>query len=464
MVSFNTFAYAAFAAVASAQWTNSSSSELPSSSESFIISSSSSSAAESTPYITGYIGEEGSPVFEIVVPGSLGPWTGVEVSGSNDDTAYVFDSVDIAISDETVSAGTTTDDTFAGAYFNAILNEDDLIFLIYATATGGNPYSISATLSVSTADQKLVKRAVTTYDLSFTIEDDASSISSAPVTSTTTEEDISTTVVTITSCSDDKCTETPVTTGVTVVTTTIAGVVTEYTTYCPLSTETVTETAAETTVVTITSCAEDKCTPVVVTTGVTIVTKTEGGVVTEYTTYCPLTTTVTQKPTPTPAPVVYTTKTIVKPAPTSAVVTVTTCEEECHTVPVTTGVTVITKTEGGVPTEYTTYWPLSTTVVVTQPVGPAPTEGKTTVVETTTPAGKTEATVTTKTSTLAAPETEAPKTEAPETTKAPTVETTVVTTPVATAPAATVSTFEGAAANLRTGSALVLGSILLLLF
>lgn len=88
--------------------------------------------------------------------------------------------------------------------------------------------------------------------------------STAPPTSTETE--ISTTVITITSCEEDKCTEVPVTTGVT----TVTEVETTYTTWCPLPTTekptehptgekpTETETEISTTVVTITSCEEDK--------------------------------------------------------------------------------------------------------------------------------------------------------------------------------------------------------------
>ncbi|KAH3686442.1 hypothetical protein WICPIJ_002622 [Wickerhamomyces pijperi] len=55
-------------------------------------------------------------------------------------------------------------------------------------------------------------------------------------TSYATENDVQTTVVTITSCHDNACSEVPVTTGLTVVTTTIDSTVTEYTTYCPLTT------------------------------------------------------------------------------------------------------------------------------------------------------------------------------------------------------------------------------------
>ncbi|CCH40878.1 hypothetical protein BN7_412 [Wickerhamomyces ciferrii] len=58
----------------------------------------------------------------------------------------------------------------------------------------------------------------------------------ANVTSTAEVYSNQTTVITVTSCEENKCTEVPVTTGVTVVTSTVDNVVTEYTTYCPLST------------------------------------------------------------------------------------------------------------------------------------------------------------------------------------------------------------------------------------
>ncbi|ODV80622.1 uncharacterized protein CANTADRAFT_165050 [Suhomyces tanzawaensis NRRL Y-17324] len=134
---------------------------------------------------------------------------------------------------------------------------------------------------------------------------------------TSTHTDIQTTVVTITSCSDNKCSEIPQTTGLTTVTENE----TVYTTYCPLpSTQapapapskdhehehgTKTETDIKHTVITITSCADNKCTEVPQTTGVTTVTENN----TVYTTYCPLPS--TEAPAPGPAP----TKEAPAPAP-----------------------------------------------------------------------------------------------------------------------------------------------------
>lgn len=120
---------------------------------------------------------------------------------------------------------------------------------------------------------------------------------------TTTDSDIITTLdktitVTKTHC-DNGCTTSTELEVLATYTTTVDGIEYIYTTYCPLSSEKaakttasetsndniVTETDIATTVVTITSCSDNKCSKVPVTTGVTTVT----GVDTIYTTYCPLT-------------------------------------------------------------------------------------------------------------------------------------------------------------------------------
>lgn len=68
-----------------------------------------------------------------------------------------------------------------------------------------------------------------------------STSSASPVTSTVTKDGKSTAVVTVTSCSEDQCSEVPITTGVTVIDTTIFGSITKYTTYCPLTSESATK-------------------------------------------------------------------------------------------------------------------------------------------------------------------------------------------------------------------------------
>ncbi|KAG5420221.1 hypothetical protein I9W82_002101 [Candida metapsilosis] len=116
---------------------------------------------------------------------------------------------------------------------------------------------------------------------------------------------ISTTVVTFNVCDVSSCSSSVVTTGVA----TISETDTVYTTYCPLPSSSVepttsakpsvsepmsTETDICTTVITVTSCEENKCSEVPLTTGVTTVSEVD----TIYTTYCPLPTTEVPAPAP----------------------------------------------------------------------------------------------------------------------------------------------------------------------
>ena len=149
------------------------------------------------------------------------------------------------------------------------------------------------------------------------------SSSSAGPTETETFE--STKIITITSCSDDKCTPTTVPGTPTVTTCTTDGHVTTFTTYCPITTETNTHTD----VVTITHCSDDKCSETTVP-GVPIVTTcTTDGTVSTLTTYCPI-------------------------------ITVTHCKDDkCSETTVPGTPTLTTETIGGKVTEYTTYCPVS---------------------------------------------------------------------------------------------------------
>ena len=104
--------------------------------------------------------------------------------------------------------------------------------------------------------------------------------------------------VTKTTC-DDTCYVTVCEEKLTSYTTTVDDVETFITTYCPVSESDVTPTPEakevtdiSTAVVTVTSCKEDKCHEEVKTTGVTTVTDEH----TSYTTYCPLTTTEEKEP------------------------------------------------------------------------------------------------------------------------------------------------------------------------
>ncbi|WEJ96990.1 hypothetical protein PSN45_004536 [Yamadazyma tenuis] len=165
---------------------------------------------------------------------------------------------------------------------------------------------------------------------------------SADLTSTVT--DAETTVITITSCSANKCSTTAVPAVATVTTVTIDDEVTSYTTYCPLTAEEAaadTVTDIETTVITITSCVDNKCSTSAVTTGLTTVTEEE----TIYTTYCPLT---AEESTEDETSTLYVT----------SYVTITSCGEAGCT-PTSLVETVTTVTINGVETAYTTLCPVT---------------------------------------------------------------------------------------------------------
>ncbi|CDR41551.1 CYFA0S07e03422g1_1 [Cyberlindnera fabianii] len=203
-------------------------------------------------------------------------------------TADAFSSDGIASSEERSSSSTASDITPSSAVESSAVESS----AVESSAVESSAVESSA-IESSAAESSAVESSATEFESSAaessTVESSSTGFSNT--TSTTTEDQVSTTVITVTSCSDNVCTEAPVTTGVTVVTTTSSGVVTEYTTYCPLPTSTDGHKGNDgpsTTVVTVTSCDADSCTETAVTTGVTVITTTEGSVETVYTTYCPL--------------------------------------------------------------------------------------------------------------------------------------------------------------------------------
>lgn len=119
------------------------------------------------------------------------------------------------------------------------------------------------------------------------------SVTSAPGGASTVT-DKHTTVVTITSCSDHKCVLTTVPATPSEIVTTVNEEVTTYTTYCPLTgDETETVTHASTKIVTITSCSDNKCAEHTVPATPSVVTTTVEAVESIYTTWCPVDTTET---------------------------------------------------------------------------------------------------------------------------------------------------------------------------
>ncbi|CAH6718544.1 yeast-form wall Protein 1 [[Candida] jaroonii] len=193
---------------------------------------------------------------------------------------------------------------------------------------------------------------------------DASSAAGGELTVTNSH----TTVMTITSCSDNKCSETEVPATEVVTTVTSEGIVTAYTTVCPLTEEgTTTETEFSTTVMTITSCADNKCHETVVPAKETVTTETVEGVETIYTTYCPLS---DESSAPAPTTLAPESYDATSTEYVTSYITITSCGangcEEKSMVE-----TVTTVTVNGVETAYTTYCPIeeATTGAETSTVG-----------------------------------------------------------------------------------------------
>lgn len=356
----------------------------------------------------------GQPQWSLAIPAALGPWTSVSLVASKNETeSFNYNDAKVLVNGETVSDVTVSvsDDSVTLSFTFAVDESDELSIDFGGQIVGGSSFTALATLTITTPDgRRVVKRAEQSWNLSNTITLDASSVSSASSSAISTSSSVSssvssslssisestvssdysvpsissslsitssasyangtstdvvtkpsTTLVTITSCSEDKCSEVESTAQVTVVTSTHNGVVTTFTTYCPLTT-----TEQKTTVATVTSCDENKCSEVPSTAQVSIATTTINGVVTSYTTYCPLTTT------PTGYQTISTSVDSIKSHAestgiTTTIVTVTSCANGvCTAVPSTGKVSVATTTQNGVVSSYTTYGSIDSTDVVTK--------------------------------------------------------------------------------------------------
>ncbi|KAK6878909.1 Yeast-form wall Protein 1, partial [Candida tropicalis] len=166
------------------------------------------------------------------------------------------------------------------------------------------------------------------------------STTGAPEATVTTESEV---IITVTSCSNDICVGTTVPGAETTVTTTVSGTTTIYTTYCPVSSV---ETVESTKIITVTSCSDNKCEETTVeATPLTTETVTEG-TVTEYVTYCPLSSGAEEEST--------------------KIITVTSCSNDICVATTVPGVktTVSTAAPNGETTVYTTYCPESSVETV----------------------------------------------------------------------------------------------------
>ncbi|KAI5963731.1 uncharacterized protein KGF55_002611 [Candida pseudojiufengensis] len=239
------------------------------------------------------------------------------------------------------------------------------------------PFASFVFVALASEDNEFLKRNLISHS--------PSPPSWSNTTASDTKTDIKTTTLTITSCKEDKCSTSTLTTGYT----TVTEAETTYVTWCPLpSTEeypTETPTTSEESLTTITETKSPGGETHTYTSGWTVITEGE----TVYTTYCPLTVPTTIITTTKPGGEIEThttgwtiisegTTTYTSYHPTEVPTTViesTAPGGEVHTI--TTGWTVATKSSS----EYTSYITYSKTTVAghSQPPVPVVGESKTTV-------------------------------------------------------------------------------------
>ncbi|KAH3686420.1 hypothetical protein WICPIJ_002599 [Wickerhamomyces pijperi] len=211
--------------------------------------------------------KSGDIALDLEISGSLGPWSSVDVSFAAD-SHFAFKKVDALLDGSTAAASNTTyfsstsGREIAGVFSQQIEEGQVLEFRPQGEITEeAAEYVAVAKVLINKRFEKRAEAASTSFESTITITNTnyvapssvikdvassssaaaattaSSSAAAAQVTSYAVVSNIATTVLTITSCSDNACSDVPVTTGVTVITTTVGSVETVYTTYCPLTTE-----------------------------------------------------------------------------------------------------------------------------------------------------------------------------------------------------------------------------------
>lgn len=180
----------------SSESSSESSSEVLSTSSSSDVSSTVSSTISSTatdPYITGYYAN-GQPHWDLHIPGSIGTWTSIEITGTNGGSAYTFVSGEFLVDGKVVGGSVTlTDVSYDARYEEPIDETSELIFSLSAQATGPAPYIYDAHITVTTPDERrvrILKRAVIDYDFSNTLVSDASYSTDSDISSDTLSDSV----------------------------------------------------------------------------------------------------------------------------------------------------------------------------------------------------------------------------------------------------------------------------------
>lgn len=261
-----------------------------SSSSAPVVSESSSALPSSTatPSINGSF-VDGAPVWDIYIPGALGPWSLVEISSANE-AEFTYSNIQLLVNGSNVSPSVfqQNGNSFQYNYDDEISDDEMLQAHIVAAPFSGQSATIDLVIAITDrSGAKLVKRATTTFTLSSTITASASSSSALSASSSSSSSVVG-------SASSSLIESTPVPSSSSFATSSISAAPTSADTSASgatagdLSTSVVIVESDQTTIATITSCSDQVCTEQPTTVLVQTVTQTIGNIINIYTTYCPL--------------------------------------------------------------------------------------------------------------------------------------------------------------------------------
>ena len=216
------------------------------------------------PIFTGELLSGNVPEWSISVPGTLGPWSNIDIKITKNDMNNMFEyshaSVFVNGIEEPSATIAITPDSIAISLDRIIDEDGDFVVNFRGIVDKGNFWTSNARITITTFDDEgLREKAEVVYELSSTISSNIPGKEES-ITSKSTLSDVATTIITTKSCDDDEiCYEFLVITGVTVVVTTLEGLATSYTTYCPIESDTEIKPTQDDNVTIITTCETHIC-------------------------------------------------------------------------------------------------------------------------------------------------------------------------------------------------------------
>lgn len=203
-------------------------------------------ASQYHPVLTGATIDK-HPDYNLTIGGELGPWTELSFEITLEGVEnYTY--AELFVDNVLVDAKINIEEKEIYVFYKSSVevSSDSRLHYSGVYTASGSPISYAEVTIVKNSD--LAKRDSEVFNLEWILDyklDPPSSGSGALQTtsvytisssSSSSTDGISTTTFTSTSCESASCSESTITTGYTVVTSTLKGVVTEYTTYCPLDT------------------------------------------------------------------------------------------------------------------------------------------------------------------------------------------------------------------------------------